>query len=120
MEKQMTAEATRAPVRPRKAVRGPSGQARSVEIVTAGSKQAAILAAGWAEVRMRVAKRRSAGDQMIAQSIGATRRVLIAQRYLESLTIATNASKLVFPAVRNVDHGSGVSRNCSTRKGSGK
>jgi regulator of protease activity HflC (stomatin/prohibitin superfamily) len=107
MEKQMTAERTRRAVvttaegEKSSAILRAEGQKQSQIVTAEGSKQAAILAAeGQAEARLRVAQAEAQAIQMIAQAIGTSgnpAQYLIAQRYLESLTlIAADADKLVF------------------------
>ncbi len=107
MEKQMTAERTRRAVvttaegDKSSAILRAEGQKQSQIVTAEGSKQAAILAAeGQAEARLRVAQAEAQAIQMIAQAIGTAgnpAQYLIAQRYLESLTVvATGADKVVF------------------------
>jgi regulator of protease activity HflC (stomatin/prohibitin superfamily) len=107
MEKQMTAERTRRAVvttaegEKSSAILRAEGQKQSQIVTAEGSKQGAILAAeGQAEARLRVAQAEAQAIQMIAQAIGTAgnpAQYLIAQRYLESLTvIAADADKLVF------------------------
>jgi regulator of protease activity HflC (stomatin/prohibitin superfamily) len=107
MEKQMTAERTRRAVvttaegDKSSAILRAEGQKQSQIVTAEGSKQAAILAAeGQAEARLRVAQAEAQAIQMIAQAIGTAgnpAQYLIAQRYLESLTVvAAGADKVVF------------------------
>ena len=107
MEKQMTAERTRRAVvttaegDKSSAILRAEGQKQSQIVTAEGSKQAAILAAeGQAEARLRVAQAEAQAIQMIAQAIGTAgnpAQYLIAQRYLESLTVvAANSDKVVF------------------------
>jgi regulator of protease activity HflC (stomatin/prohibitin superfamily) len=107
MEKQMTAERTRRAVvttaegEKSSAILRAEGQKQALIVNAEGSKQAAILAAeGQAEARLRVAQAEAQAIQVVAEAIGGAgnpAQYLIAQRYLESLTvIATGAQKLVF------------------------
>jgi regulator of protease activity HflC (stomatin/prohibitin superfamily) len=107
MEKQMTAERTRRAVvttaegDKSSAILRAEGQKQSQIVTAEGSKQAAILAAeGQAEARLRVAQAEAQAIQMVAQAIGTAgnpAQYLIAQRYLESLTVvAADADKVVF------------------------
>ena len=107
MEKQMTAERTRRAVvttaegEKASAILRAEGQKQAQIVNAEGSKQAAILAAeGQAEARLRVAQAEAQAIQVVAEAIGGAgnpAQYLIAQRYLESLTvIATGAQKLVF------------------------
>ena len=107
MEKQMTAERTRratvtaAEGEKAAAILRAEGLKQSKIVTSEGEKASAILAAeGQATARLRVAQAEAQAIEVVTAALGATgspAQYLIAQRYLESLTvIAANPQKIVF------------------------